>query len=181
MKMPLSEKQRGVRKGIVAGGVATVVCVVGSLFFGPELLDPESTSADKIAFSLEADVLIALWLGLSVGMLARHRFFTPEDIDGGGLTSGTPDANLLQANLQNTLEQSVLAVLVHLIWIVTTPVAWAFTVPVAVILFVVGRILFLRGYGGGAPSRAIGFALTFYPSMLMLVIILYVIIRDHAN
>jgi len=112
-------------------------------------------------------------------MLARHRFFTPEDIDGGGLTGGSERAEMLQATLQNTLEKSVFAVLVHLVWMVTTPVAWAFTVPIAVILFVVGRILFMRGYGGGAPSRAVGFTLTFYPSFLMLAIVLYWMIHNY--
>lgn len=179
--MPLSEKQRGVRKGIVAGGAVTLVCIIGSLLFGPELLPDESTTADRIAFALKADVLIALWLGLSIGNLARHRFFTPEDVDGGGLTSGTERAKVLQATLQNTLEQSVLAVLVHMIWIVATPAAWALTVPVAVILFIIGRIMFVRGYSGGAPSRAVGFALTFYPSMLMLVIGLFWIIRGQVS
>ena len=181
MSMPLSDKQRGVRKGIVAGGAATLVCIIGSLLFGPELLSAGSTTADRIAFALKADVLIALWLGVSIGNLARHRFFTPEDIDGGGLTTGTERAKELQATLQNTLEQSVLAVLAHLIWIVATPAAWAVTVPVAVLLFIVGRILFVKGYGGGAPSRALGFALTFYPTMLMLVISLYWIIRGQVS
>ncbi|MBT7110834.1 MAG: MAPEG family protein, partial [Proteobacteria bacterium] len=35
------------------------------------------------------------------------------------------------------------------------------------------RILFFAGYSGGAPSRAAGFALTFFPSVLMLILIIY--------
>jgi len=168
--MPLSEKQRGVFKGIIVGAVITIVVIFGSIYFGPELLDPGAPAGERVAFALAADLLLALWLGVSVGRLARHRFLSPEDIDGGGLTRGTEHAKVLQATLQNTLEQTVLAVLAHSIWIVTVPVSWAAAVPAAVCLFIVGRLLFVWGYGGGAPSRAIGFALTFYPSMLMLVI-----------
>jgi len=51
------------------------------------------------------------------------------------------------------------------------PVSWIAAIPAAVVLFVLGRVLFLRGYRGGAPSRAIGFALTFYPTVLMLVLL----------
>ena len=51
------------------------------------------------------------------------------------------------------------------------PQAWQAAVPVAVILFVIGRVLFWRGYAHGAPARALGFALTFYPSVVMLVVI----------
>ena len=92
-------------------------------------------------------------------------------IDGGGLSRGSEAANVLQSTLQNTLEQSVLAVLVHLAWSVLLPATWISAIPAAVILFLCGRVLFLRGYRGGAASRAIGFALTFYPSVLMLVVV----------
>jgi uncharacterized MAPEG superfamily protein len=119
---------------------------------------------------LKTDLLLALWLGVSIGYLARHRFFTPEDIDGSGLTQGTEQAGVLQSTLQNSLEQTVFAVLAHTIWAVTMPSSWMTAVPAAAILFICGRILFARGYRGGAASRAIGFALTFYPSVLMLVI-----------
>jgi hypothetical protein len=61
---------------------------------------------------LSAGLAPAFFLMLSIGLLARHRMLTPEDIDGGGLTEGTPRAHQLQAILQNTLEQSTLAFMV---------------------------------------------------------------------
>jgi len=167
----LTTKQHGVLKGIIIGGAITIVVIAGAMVAGPELLPPESTVAERLAFALRADAFIALWLGISIALLARHRFFTPEDIDGGGLTRGTETANVLQSTLQNTLEQTVLAVLVHLAWASLMPVTWISAIPAAVALFFFGRVLFLRGYRGGAPSRAIGFALTFYPSMLMLILV----------
>jgi hypothetical protein len=169
--MELTTKQRGVLSGIIVGAVITIVVIVGAIFAGPSLLPPESAVAERLAFALGADVFIALWLGISIALLARHRFFTPEDIDGGGLTRGTETANVLQATLQNSLEQTVLAVLVHLAWASLMPFSWMAAIPAAVVLFLCGRVLFLRGYRGGAPSRAIGFALTFYPSMLMVILV----------
>jgi hypothetical protein len=41
--------------------------------------------------------------------------------------------------------------------------------PAAAILFLIGRILFFLGYAEGAASRAFGFALTFYPTLMLLV------------
>ena len=120
------------------------------------MLSPEATVGERIAFALRADAFLALWLGISIGLLARHRFFSPEDIDGGGLIPGTETANILQATLQNTLEQTVLAVLVHLEWAALMPVSWMSAIPAAVVLFLCGRVLFVRGYRGGAPSRASG-------------------------
>ena len=169
--MALTVKQRGVLKGIIIGAAITVVVIVGAILAGPMVLSPEATVAERLAFALWADVFIALWLGISIALLARHRFFTPEDIDGGGLTRGSETANILQATLQNTLEQTVLAVLVHLTWAILMPVSWMSAIPAAVVLFLCGRVLFLLGYRGGAPSRALGFALTYYPSVLMLIIV----------
>jgi len=42
-------------------------------------------------------------------------------------------------------------------------------IPLSAIAFSVGRVLFFTGLKGGAPSRALGFALTFYPSVAMLI------------
>ena len=46
----------------------------------------------------------------------------------------------------------------------------------AATLFVIGRVLFWRGYASGAPARALGFALTFYPQVVMLVVIAGVVL-----
>ena len=171
IRLLITVKQRGVLKGIIVGAAITVIVIVGAILAGPMMLSPEAPAGERIAFALGADAFIALWLGISIGLLARHRFFTPEDIDGGGLTQGTETASILQATLQNTLEQTVLAVLVHLAWAALMPASWMSAIPAAVVLFLCGRVLFVGGYRGGAPSRAVGFALTFYPSVLMLVFV----------
>ena len=169
--MALTVKQRGVLKGVIVGAAITFVVIVGTILVGPIALSPEASAGERLAFAIWADAFIALWLGISIGLLARHRFFTPEDIDGGGLSRGSETANVLQSTLQNTLEQSVLAVLVHLAWSILMPVSWISAIPAAVFLFLCGRVLFARGYRGGAPSRALGFALTYYPSVLMLILV----------
>ena len=48
------------------------------------------------------------------------------------------------------------------------PASTLSTVPLAALAFAIGRVLFFRGYGDGARARALGFALTFYPSLAML-------------
>jgi hypothetical protein len=173
----LTDKQRGVLKGMTIGAATALVVIIAAIIVGPALLSPDAPAGERLAFALQADAFLALWLGVSIGLLARHRFFTPEDIDGGGLSRGSETANVLQATLQNTLEQTVLAVLVHLAWATVMPVSWIAAIPAATILFLTGRVLFVRGYRGGAPSRAVGFALTFYPSILMLVIVCGAAIR----
>jgi len=42
-------------------------------------------------------------------------------------------------------------------------------------------MLFFRGYAGGAPSRAAGFGLTFYPTVALLISVVAVaVLQDDA-
>ena len=167
----LSDKQRGVLLGMAAGLVATLAALALAITARPTLLTPTDDYAASAMHALRWDVLIVLCLTANIGLLARHRFFTPEDIDGGGLTKGTAQAQVLQATLQNTLEQTVLALSVHAVWAAEMPASWQAVIPAAAILFFIGRVLFWRGYARGAPGRALGFALTFYPTVAMLLLI----------
>jgi uncharacterized MAPEG superfamily protein len=168
--MVLTDTQRGVLKAFIPGAILTVAGLAAGIALFPTDMTPESTVAERLAYALKADILVILCLLHAIGRLGGHRFRAPEDIDGAGLTSGTPQARTMQAVLQNTLEQVVLAIFVHLIWVVVMPASWITAVPAAATMFLVGRLLFTRGYAGGGPARAMGFALTCYPSMVMLII-----------
>lgn len=137
----------------------------------PAAFMPQQGYPSTLAHALKWDLLLVVCLAASVALLARHRFFTPADIDGSGLTSGTPKAQVLQSTLQNTLEQTVLGLAIHLVWAAAMPRSWQAAVPAAAALFFVGRVLFFRGYAHGAPARALGLALTFYASVVMLLLI----------
>lgn len=170
--MALDDTQRGIRRNILAGGALTLAALLGAVVWQPALLMGPAALAERFAATLRWDGLVLACLILAIGNLARHRFFTPADIHGSGLTSATDRARVLQAVLQNTLEQTVIAVLAHLLWTAATPAGWWAAVPAAVLLFVIGRIAFAVGYAGGAVARAFGFALTFYPTVLLTVVAL---------
>lgn len=171
--MMLTEKQRGVLGGMMLGLTITLLVLILAIAAPPAALLVENNgAASAIVQALHWDILLVFWLAATIAMLARHRFFSPADIDGSGLSEGTATAKQLQSVLQNTLEQVVLALSVHLIWAASLPWHWQAAIPAAALLFCIGRVLFWRGYAHGAPARALGFALTFYPSLLMLVLIL---------
>jgi hypothetical protein len=65
----------------------------------------------------------------------------------------------------------VLALATYAIWGATAPRTWQAAIAAAAVLFVIGRVLFWRGCARGAPARALGFALTFYPSIGMLLML----------
>ncbi|TYC52627.1 MAPEG family protein [Rhodobacterales bacterium] len=151
---------------------AVVLCITGlgagALLFPVQWL-PDAAATARLAFAGRCLLVLSFWLLISIGSLARHRFFTPADIDGSGLTAGTQDAKVLQAVLQNTLEQSILAALVYLSFAVLAPAALLGALPAAVVLFSCGRILFWRGYAQGAAARSAGFAMTFYSTAVLFI------------
>jgi hypothetical protein len=179
--MALTEKQHGVVRGIVPALAVSVTGIAGAIWLSPGWLIPGDDPAGRIAFVMRWDLLVVFWLIVQTGALARLRFFSPEDIDGGGMSAGTAAARKGQAILQNTLEQVVLAVFVHVAWAAIMPVRALAAIPVAAVLFAIGRALFWRGYGRGAAGRALGFGLTFYPSALMFLILAVAVILRPAG
>ncbi len=167
-----SPGQRGVALGM-AGALATTLAV---LWIAHRHAPAGWLAGDETAVRLRVaawSVLCAsIALCVCIARLAKHRFFTPVDIDGSGLTEGSARAKLLQALLQNTLEQLCLAGAVYFAAALLFPLAWLAAVPSAAALFLVGRVLFFARYERGAPARAFGFALTFYPTVTLLVSLL---------
>lgn len=167
--MALDDAQRRVLRHMLAALTLSLAALAWAAIMGPAFLLPPVDSASPLIWALRWDAGILACLILAIGNLARHRFFTPADIDGSGLTGGTDRAHVLQAILQNTLEQAVIAVIAHLFWAAVMPFGAQAAIPVAAVLFVIGRICFAAGYAGGAGARAFGFALTFYPTVVLTV------------
>ncbi|HEY6365762.1 MAG TPA: MAPEG family protein [Candidatus Binatia bacterium] len=166
--MELPEKQRGVVRGVIPAALLSLVGLCGVSLLLPATVLPVDEPGARLAWALQWSLLPILTLMVAIGRVANLRFYTPEDIDGAGLTDGTPQTRLHRAILQNTLEQAVLAVAAYAIWAVVMPYGWLRSIPVGALLFVAGRLLFTRGYTRGAPGRALGFGLTAYPTFGML-------------
>lgn len=167
--MDFTDKQKGVVRGVVPAAALTVAGLCGASLLIPLSALPVDEPGARLAWAMQWALLPALTLMIAIMRVANHRFYTPEDIDGSGLTGGTAQVQLLRAVLQNTLEQTVLAAAAYAIWSATMPHLWLRAVCIAAVLFVVGRVLFMRGYDKGAAGRAMGFGLTAYPTFALLV------------
>lgn len=167
MDRPGSSNLLGKRLGVAAGMAGGLAVALTALLW-PSLPSGPSDMGARLSAWLTCDLAVALWLTVAVGRLARHRFFSDDDIDG-ALGPGTVRADILQSLVQNTLEQTVLAAVAYGVWLlVPRPDAPIATAWIAVGCFSVGRLLFFLGYGRGAAARALGFALTFYPTVGLL-------------
>ena len=159
---------------VVAAGLLIVGPVLSWL---PYLSESVSERGQAAAVSL---AVLGLFLVIAIGRVARHRFFSDRDIDP---TVGEASQMLqdLQKQLQNTLEQVVLALAAYLAWIASVPCAWGNAPIVAAAIFALGRLLFFAGYSRGPSARALGFTLTFYPSIAVLIGAIAAIAIDFAG
>lgn len=123
---------------------------------------------ERLARWLAIDGFVVIWLVVGVAAIARYRFFNEQNIQGAGFGRDDDTVRRMQAVLQNTLEQVVLATFAHGAWLFAAPAGWRSVAYVYVVYFCVGRGLFFANYQKGAGARALGFALTFYPSVAML-------------
>src|SRR5688572_12509041 len=151
----------GTQKGVARGMASAIAIALGVFTVAYVLQWPNFSSETPLAPRLKLAALAGLapaaFLFLCIARLAKHRFSTPDDIHGSALTEGTARAKLLQALLQNTLEQAVLAIPVYLAAALIFQPRFLPLIAAAAALFVVGRVQFFRGYAAGAPSRAVGF------------------------
>lgn len=166
---PFGTAQLGTAIGM---GGAVLFCLAVVLL-GPRLWPwalPQATGlADRLALALRSDLLVLFWLFAGVAEIANRRFFSAADISGAGFGAPSPVIAIPVAVLQNTLEQSVLAIGTHLLLAVVLPDSALVQLPLLAFLFFVGRLAFRLGYRFGGPGRAFGFGTTFYPTVGALV------------
>ena len=168
--MPRTSEQRGVIAGILPA-VALTIVVIAMAVTGVVLPAMPVRFEERVAIWAASSAIAGIPLLYCVIRLANHRFFSPQDIAGAGFGDGTPKAKMLQAMLQNTLEQTILAALGYAAWCFLAPASWGVAPAIACIMLLVGRIAFFAGYERGAAARSVGFALTFYPSLAMIAVI----------
>lgn len=114
-------------------------------------------------------IVPGIFVAYCVARLAAQRFFNSQDMDCLPGTTQSEQASTHQRILQNTLEQSFLAICAYLSWAMLASPASLSVLPAAAFLFAIGRMLFIVGYRRGATGRSLGFALTFYPTVLLFV------------
>lgn len=163
--MALDDKQKAVLGGMLAALVFTAAVFAAPFVWHPLLIGRLPAPGARLAFALRADVFVLLWPLAMIAGLAKQRFFSPQDIDGSGLSTATEAVAVNRAVLQNTTEQTLLALGAHLALAVSLAADHLLLVPLLVGTFAVGRALFWFGYARGAGGRSFGFATTFYPTV----------------
>lgn len=165
----LSQPQKDVRVGMIAGAVFCGIWV----WMGYGFIDIEVplwvTTGDRLAYAAKCEFFAGLMLLFGVIAVAGQRFFSDKARE--GQTEGlSPSITINLRYIQNTVEQLILLVITHMAYAATADSGEMKLIPLLVSLFIVGRLCFWIGYHQNALSRSFGFAVTFYPTVVMMII-----------
>lgn len=162
----MEAEEGAIRRNTTIATVVTLTGFAAAFWIGPALADLPVDVADRLAFAAQVFAVPGFVLLVAILMVSTTRRFSAEDI--GGQAAGLPSDRLAikAAFLQNTLEQVVLAAGFYFALAAVAGGAWLALLPVAAGLFVIGRVLFYRGYPRGAQGRSLGMGLTMMPAAL---------------
>lgn len=165
-QIDMQRAERKIRSAGTLGFVLFGIAVGAAYWLLPALIAFPVELAERLAFAARAGAVVLFCVLVAVGLVSTTRRFSPEDI--GGSAAGPPSEKLAiyVAFLQNTLEQAILAVGFYVAYASLVAGAWLSLIPVSVTFFIVGRVLFLRGYRRGVEGRALGMVLTMTPAIV---------------
>ncbi len=162
----MARAERRIRSAGTLAFLLYLAAVAAACFLLPAIINFPVELADRLAFAARTSAVVLFCLLVAVGIVSTLRRFSPEDISGSA--AGPPSERLAipVAFLQNTLEQAVLAAGFYLAFATLVQGVWLSVLVVSALFFVVGRILFLRGYAAGVEGRAFGMTLTMMPVII---------------
>ena len=174
------EERAFVIRGIIAGSLLSVLIFsLGMCSFTPGTEQEFPSSLEKLVFTLRCQSVSIFTFIFGIGRIASLRFTTAIDP-----TSGKGE-KLIEVDvryLQNTLEQFLLSFVGQLILSTyLSASALPRVVPTLGALFVLGRLFFYIGYTKSAVHRAAGFAMTFYPNVLVHLYCMYCFLSRSFN
>jgi hypothetical protein len=172
----MAEEERAIRRDTSLAFIVTIVAFTAAYWFVPGIVELPVALPDRFAFAALCWAVPASVLLVAVMMVSTARRFSPADI--GGQAGGPPSEKLAikAAFLQNTLEQTVVAAGFYFAFAALAGGPWLALLPIAVVCFIVGRVLFYAGYRRGAKGRSFGMALTMMPSVLGYIIVAFLVI-----
>lgn len=154
---------------LVGLGIAVATSIMVALWAYPVpsgLFKPpvDASAISRLEFVANWLLLPGFSLLSGIAVIGTLRFFVADAIDGSEASQNRVIQITLRYN-RNTLEQTVLVVLAWLPLAFALPAERLTLIPELSILFLVARATFWLGYLIAPWARAVGFALTFYPTV----------------
>lgn len=155
-----------VKSGIILGFLITTFYGV-ALFYVIGPFEAAAPFQDRITLAVQCALLPGLMLLIGIGVLGSGRFGNEAEDP----TTCEASSQVMKVNvryLSNTHEQFTLFLVALLGLALALPAPALTLLPIYASLFVIGRIAFWIGYHINPLYRALGFGMTFYPTVAAL-------------
>lgn len=162
----LKQEVHGIRIAAVKATGFCLGCIVAGYYILPRFFTFPTTLVEALIFTIRVDLFVLLWVVAGIGLVSHARRQSLADIGGAAFGTPTPKIRIKIAFLQNTLEQTAVAIGSHIVLSTLISGAALSLIVVATVLFGIGRISFYRGYPHGAASRAFGLVTTALPGLI---------------
>lgn len=169
-EIQLAQEVRRIQIGAAKAATFCVASLVAGHYLLPRIFSFPNDVLGAVLFTIRVDLFVLLWVVVGVGLVSHARRQTTADIRGSAFGTPTPQIRIKIAFLQNTLEQTAIAVGSHIVLATLVSGPALSSIVVATVLFGIGRISFYRGYPHGAAARAFGLVTTTLPSLLALLL-----------
>lgn len=163
-----------VKSGIMLGFlVTTFYGVVLFYVIGP--FEAATQFQDRITLAIQCALLPGLMLLIGIGVLGSGRFGNEAE-DPTACQASSQGMKVNVRYLSNTHEQFTLFLIALLGLALALPAPALTLLPIYASLFVIGRIAFWIGYHINPLYRALGFGMTFYPTVTAMLYNFYAVL-----
>ena len=108
--MNLADEQRSVRRNSLLAALFCAAVLGAGWYLLPLIMTFPEDVTGALVFVLRADLFVALWVIVGVRLVSRERYHSEADIKGSAAAPPSPALARKAAFLQNTLEQTLLAI-----------------------------------------------------------------------
>ncbi|XP_033105804.1 transmembrane protein 79-like [Anneissia japonica] len=178
--------KRHIQSGIVRDIIVGLLVMAAYFYVGwnyfPIQADGLESAWDRLIYTARWQILEVLLLIVMVMAVANTRLLYVDKI--GDPTKPIPGSHIITVHcrvLQNTLEQIVIRVPSELILCTYLEPGSMKILPLLVILFVLARLIFWFGYIRDPYQRALGFAMTYMPTVLITIYCVFCLFNSGAT
>lgn len=177
-ELDLKSEQHKIYRGIATALFVCIAVLAAAHLLLPALVRfPGDDLRSQLTFWAGAALFTVVWIMIGIGMVSHGRRHSAQDIGGSAYAPPSPRIAVRVAFLQNTLEQAVVAVVVHLALVLLFGTQSMGFIAGSVALFALGRATFLLGYPKGAGARSFGMAVTVLPTLAGFVFAAFALVR----
>ncbi|KAJ8030504.1 Transmembrane protein 79 [Holothuria leucospilota] len=179
MQKAVALEQKTLRRRVYLVTCVMLVCCYLAVHYAPLPTPNEPSLINRVVFTTRCLVVSLIPLMFGIGVVGAMRYYDMENMGANPVKEKvTYKFDVTRRYLQNTLEQTILHVILQLSLSTFLPNEYLPLIPTFITFFVIGRIIFLIGYMDEKRpiNRGPGFAITWLTNIFSFLLCLVFLI-----